>query len=183
MSEGTETFDPEFGPGAEADLGGKGEGPVPKPEVEPTKPPPQIKLPDTTKIQLIALAQAGLAVAIAFGVPISQEQSVALVALAGVLGTVLITADAAIRRERARNADKLRPSAQISTTTPEGNTASVTMPMAENATPRDVADTFDELIKSFDMVTRFLEAEHAKHEAENGAKAKPRARRRTTPRR
>src|SRR5262245_29751860 len=103
MPEGTETFDPEFDPGAEADLGGEGETSVPEPA--PAAPPAKpMKLPDTTKIQIVALLQAGLAVAIAFGAPISPEQSVALVALAGVLGTVLITADAAIRRERARNA-------------------------------------------------------------------------------
>ena len=174
MTEDTQVFDPEFDPGAEA-------GPEAAPEPPPAKP---MKLPDTTRVQMIALAQAGLAVAIAFGVPISQEQSVALVALAGVLGTVLITADAAIRRERARNADKLRPSAQLTTTTPDGNTASVTVPMAESSSPREVADTFDELIRSFDMVSRFLEAEHRRHEAEagteNGAAAKPRTRRRTT---
>jgi hypothetical protein len=42
-------------------------------------------------------------------------------ALTGVLGTVLISADAAIRRERARNADKLRPQVSaVRRETPQG---------------------------------------------------------------
>lgn len=82
---------------------------------------PRLDAPDHTKIQVVAVIQAVIAVAIAFGVPISDEQSVALLALAGVLGTVLISADAAIRRERARNADKLRPQAAlVATQTPQG---------------------------------------------------------------
>jgi hypothetical protein len=82
---------------------------------------PRFEAPDHTKIQVAAVVQAVIAVAVAFGVPISDEQSVALIALAGVLGTVLIGADAAIRRERARNADKLRPQAAvIATQTPQG---------------------------------------------------------------
>jgi hypothetical protein len=167
MTEDTQVLDPGLDPAEEP----------PAPQLPPGKP---MKLPDTTRIQLIALAQAGLAVAIAFGVPISQEQSVALVALAGILGTVLITADASIRRERARNADKLRPVAQISGTMPSGDVASVRMPMAENATPAEAAATFEELVRSFELVSKFLEAEHARNEAENGAaaKAEPRPRRR-----
>jgi hypothetical protein len=77
---------------------------------------PRLHLPDHTRIQLVAVVQAVIAVAIAFGVPISEQQSVALLALAGVIGTVLIGADAAIRRERARNADKLRPQASVTAT-------------------------------------------------------------------
>jgi len=169
MTEDTQVLDPGVEPVAEP----------PAPQLPAGKP---MKLPDTTRIQLIALAQAALAVAIAFGVPISQEQSVALVALAGVLGTVLITADASIRRERARNADKLRPVAQISGTMPSGDVASVRMPMAENATPAQAAATFEELVRSFELVSKFLEAEQARHEGENGDTAKPRTRRRSAPR-
>jgi hypothetical protein len=77
---------------------------------------PKLGLPDHTRIQLVAVVQAIIAVAVAFGAPISDQQSVALLALAGVLGTVLIGADASIRRERARNADKLRPQFSVSTT-------------------------------------------------------------------
>lgn len=71
--------------------------------------PKEIQTPDTTRLQLVAIVQAGIAVVIAFGVPINEKQSIALIALAGVIGAALVTADAAIRRERARNADKLRP--------------------------------------------------------------------------
>jgi hypothetical protein len=71
--------------------------------------PKEIQTPDTTRLQLVAIVQAVIAVVIAFGVPINDKQSIALVALAGVIGAALVTADAAIRRERARNADKLRP--------------------------------------------------------------------------
>jgi hypothetical protein len=82
---------------------------------------PRLEAPDHTKVQLAAVVQAVVAVAVAFGVPISDEQSVALLALAGVLGTVLISADAAIRRERARNADKLRPQVSaVRRETPQG---------------------------------------------------------------
>ena len=82
---------------------------------------PRLDAPDHTKIQLVAVVQAVVAVAVAFGVPITNEQSVALLALAGVLGSVLIGADAAIRRERARNADKLRPHTSVTATqTPAG---------------------------------------------------------------
>jgi hypothetical protein len=121
--------------------------------------PPPIKLPDTTRAQMVALAQAGLAVAIAFGVPISDTQSVALVTLSAVLGTVLITADASIRRERARNIDKLRPGAQVA------------------APANDFTATVSELVHSLETVTRLLEAEHARHE--NGQTAAPRPRRKT----
>lgn len=73
--------------------------------------PNELQTPDHTRLQLVAVAQAVLAAVIAFGVPITDQQSIALVALAGVIATALVTADAAIRRERARNADKLRPGA------------------------------------------------------------------------
>jgi hypothetical protein len=77
--------------------------------------------PDHTRVQVIAVVQAAIAVAVAFGVSITDGQSVALVALAGVMGSVLIAADAAIRRERARNADKLIPHASLTKTEgPEG---------------------------------------------------------------
>lgn len=85
---------------------------------------PTLSLPDHTRIQIVAVIQAMLATAVAFGVPISDDQSVALLALAAVLGTMLIGADAAIRRERARNADKLLPKASVerTTTDAEGET-------------------------------------------------------------
>ncbi len=78
--------------------------------------PNEMQTPDHTRLQLVAVAQAVLAAVVAFGVPITDQQSIALVALAGVIGTALVTADAAIRRERARNAEKLRP--PVDTTPP-----------------------------------------------------------------
>ena len=97
-----------------------------------------LELPDATRMQVVALVQAAIAVAVAFGVPISDQQSVALIALAGVVATVLITADAAIRRERSRNAEKLRPRATISTTiTPEGTETKATVSGALSAADGD----------------------------------------------
>ena len=92
----------------------------------------EIRTPDHTRLQLVAVAQAVIAVVVAFGVPITDQQSIALVALAGVLGTALVTADAAIRRERARNADKIRPRVDVTQTAEVGDrttTASVSVPM------------------------------------------------------
>lgn len=71
-----------------------------------------MKLPDITMAQVLAVAQAVVAAAVAFGAPINQTQQVALLALAAAVASVLIGADAAIRRARAANADKLRPAAQ-----------------------------------------------------------------------
>lgn len=123
-------------------------------------------LPDATKMQIVALAQAVIAVAVAFGVPISDQQSVALIALAAVMGTVLMGADAAIRRERARNADKLRPRATLTqtTTSDEGaqSTARVEVPLPEGTNAGDLNASFVELVKSFETVTKFLEAERAR---------------------
>ena len=63
--------------------------------------------PDVTRAQWISVAQAVIAVAVAFGAPITDQQSIALVALAAGLGSLLVVSDAAIRRERARNLDKI----------------------------------------------------------------------------
>jgi hypothetical protein len=64
--------------------------------------------PDVTRAQLISVAQAAIAVVVAFGAPITDQQSIALVALAAGLGSLLVVSDAAIRRERARNFDKIQ---------------------------------------------------------------------------
>jgi hypothetical protein len=82
----------------------------------------RLDMPDHTNAQIAALVQAVIAVAVAFGVDITEQQSVALIALSGLIGTVLIGADAAIRRERARNADKLLPQASVTATQGEGGT-------------------------------------------------------------
>jgi hypothetical protein len=89
--------------------------------------PTDLQTPDHTRLQMVAVAQAVIAVVIAFGVPITQ--SIALVALAGVVGTALVAADAAIRRERARNADKLR----VMQVTPRAK-------VADDSTPALVSD-------------------------------------------
>ena len=93
--------------------------------------PNELQTPDHTRLQLVAVAQAVLAAVIAFGVPITDQQSIALVALAGVIATALVTADAAIRRERARNADKLRP--QVGAT-PTAEDAAEVSPEAQDGT-------------------------------------------------
>ena len=93
-----------------------------------------LERPDYTRAQVVAVAQAAIAVGVAFGVPITDGQSVALVALAGVIGAVLIGADASIRRERARNADKLTPTASLTRTEGPGGvetTAELTTPASD----------------------------------------------------
>ncbi len=139
----------------------------------------EFSLPDATRVQMVALVQAVIAVVVAFGVPISDQQSVALIALAGVIGTVLIGSDAAIRRERARNADKLRPHARLTQTTVEGGTetvAKVDVPLdAGNAD--DLNERLAELVRSFETVARFLEAERAPKNGRSRARAASSARR------
>jgi drug/metabolite transporter (DMT)-like permease len=56
--------------------------------------------PDITRAQVVAIAQAVIGVLVAFGAPISEEQSVALLALVAVLGGVLVHADGRIRKAR-----------------------------------------------------------------------------------
>ena len=119
--------------------------------------PTQIQTPDHTRLQLVAIAQAVLAVVIAFGVPITDQQSIALVALAGVIATALVTADAAIRRERARNADKLRPHVDVTQTAEvEGQrtTASVSVPLQ----PDDDAASYAHLMELLAAVDKIRAA-------------------------
>lgn len=59
--------------------------------------------PDVTKAQVVGIVQALLAVAVAFGAPITETQSAAVLGLAGVVFTVLTIADAMIRRARAEH--------------------------------------------------------------------------------
>ena len=95
-------------------------------------PAKEIQTPDHTRLQVVAVAQAVIAAVVAFGVPITNQQSIALVALAGVIGAALVTADASIRRERARNADKLRPRMDVTQTSEvagQKTTASVSAPL------------------------------------------------------
>lgn len=134
---------------------------------------PRLALPDHTRIQVVAVIQAVIATAVAFGVPISSDQSVALLALAGVIGTMLIGADAAIRRERARNVEKLIPRASVSATSgPQGTETTVTVEGPVGADEDD--DEIDEEV--LELLRRIL---RARETARNGAsvpKATPRAR-------
>lgn len=60
--------------------------------------------PDITKAQIVALVQAIIGVLVAFGAPITEAQSVALIALAAVVATVLVREDARIRQARNQRA-------------------------------------------------------------------------------
>ena len=53
--------------------------------------------PDVTKVQIIALVQAVIGLAAAFGFELNQEQRDAIVETVKQLGTVLILADAGLR--------------------------------------------------------------------------------------
>jgi hypothetical protein len=146
-------------------------------ESEGREPEKELALPDTTKAQIGAVVQAVIAVAVAFGAPVTDEQSVALIALAGVIGAVLIGADASIRRERARNAHKLRPRAQVTQTSTEDGverTATIDVPLPQGTTTADFDDRVRELIRGFEIVSKFLEAERARESAANGS-TKPRS--------
>lgn len=66
-----------------------------------------MRTPDVTPAQIVGIAQAVLGVALAFALPISNEQSIAILALVAVIASVLFGADAKIRTARAENADRL----------------------------------------------------------------------------
>lgn len=61
-----------------------------------------METPDITKAQVVALLQAIIALAVAFGVSLSAEQQTALIGLAGAIAVVLPLADAIIRNGRSR---------------------------------------------------------------------------------
>lgn len=61
-----------------------------------------MQTPDITKAQIIAIVQAIIAVAAAFGLSMSAEQQTAIIGLAGALAVVLPIADAIIRNGRAK---------------------------------------------------------------------------------
>lgn len=61
-----------------------------------------METPDITKAQIIALVQAVLAVAVSFGVDLSDRQESAILGLAGAIAVVLPLADAIIRNGRSR---------------------------------------------------------------------------------
>lgn len=61
-----------------------------------------VNRPDITPAQILAVVQSIVAVAVAFGAPITEAQSVALLALAGGLAAILGYSDARIREGRSR---------------------------------------------------------------------------------
>jgi hypothetical protein len=62
-----------------------------------------MQTPDLTRAQILATVKSVIAVVVAFGVPLQPSQQIALLALAGSLSVVLISADAMIRRARAQH--------------------------------------------------------------------------------
>jgi multisubunit Na+/H+ antiporter MnhB subunit len=61
-----------------------------------------METPDITRAQVVAIAQAILAVVVAFGIDLSETQQTAILGLAGALAIVLPLADAIIRNGRSR---------------------------------------------------------------------------------
>jgi hypothetical protein len=62
-----------------------------------------VKTPDLTLAQVIVVVKNVVAVAVAFGLPLSSSERISILALAGSLGIALIAADAMIRRARAQH--------------------------------------------------------------------------------
>ena len=56
--------------------------------------------PDITKTQIVAIVQAVIALLAAFGLPITHEQSVALIGCTTAIAAVLVHSDAKIRYAR-----------------------------------------------------------------------------------
>jgi hypothetical protein len=78
----------------------------------------KLETPDVTRTQYLALAQAVVAVGTALGLNISGaasgELTAAIAAGSAAVGSILIGSDAAIRRARASNADKIAGAATTS---------------------------------------------------------------------
>ncbi len=60
----------------------------------------EMDMPDVTRAQIIAMVQAALGMAIAFGAPITESQSLAVMTLVGVIAAVLIHSDKGLRAAR-----------------------------------------------------------------------------------
>lgn len=67
-----------------------------------TDPNPILETPDVPVAQIIAIVQAVIGALVAFGVPMSDEQSAAIIQLCTALAVGLPIADAVIRNGRAR---------------------------------------------------------------------------------
>jgi hypothetical protein len=61
-----------------------------------------MKLPDVTKIQIVAIAKAGIALALALSLPLSDATQAEIIGLAGAVATALVFADAIIRNGRSK---------------------------------------------------------------------------------
>ncbi len=62
-----------------------------------------MQTPDVTKAQIVALVQAAIATAVALGAHVAPATQSELLALAGVLGAVIVAADVLIRRGRQKH--------------------------------------------------------------------------------
>lgn len=65
------------------------------------------KTPDLTPAQLVTIVGAVIAVAVAFGLSITEDQKLAVLGLVTVLGGLLLHSDKGIRQARAENADRI----------------------------------------------------------------------------
>lgn len=96
-----------------------------------------MQTPDITRVQIVAVVGAILAVAAAFGLPVSVAQQHAILTLATVLAPVLIAADAVIRHGRASNASGVvaaASAAQVAPAAPADATASPAPASPQTAT-------------------------------------------------
>ena len=59
-------------------------------------------MPNVTQAQILAVGQAVIAVALAFGLSLSESQQTALIGLSGAIAIALPIADAIIRQGRAK---------------------------------------------------------------------------------
>lgn len=69
--------------------------------------------PSITPAQIAAFLQPVIALLIAFGVPMTDAQTTAIIGLSGTISTALIVADMLIRRARANNAEAIAASKVI----------------------------------------------------------------------
>jgi actin-like ATPase involved in cell morphogenesis len=116
-----------------------------------------VKTPDLTRAQLLAVLQAAVAAAVAFGAPITAQQGAALLALAGALSVVLVGADAAIRRARAQHLAGPRADQEAATAIRDAAEASRTITA----------------ISTIDRIASEAAAEAAAQEANDAVAAQP----------
>lgn len=71
-----------------------------------------MKTPDLTTVQIIAIVQAAVGLLVAFGAPVSPQQSDAIIQLCTALAVALPLADAHVRNGRASNATDVQAAKQ-----------------------------------------------------------------------